>query len=73
MSTLSPPVQLEKTENQGFIDWIQDYASAPDFDYPSKFYEYTEALWKDRGVQVCRHFIYLFINIVLYNITSLQS
>lgn len=52
MSTLTPPVPLEKPENQPRVDWIQDYASAPDFDYPSEFYEHTEELWKDRGVQV---------------------
>jgi hypothetical protein len=52
MSTLSPPVQLEKPENQARVDWIQDCATGPDFDYPPEFYEHTEALWKDKGVQV---------------------
>lgn len=52
MSTLSPPVQLEHPENQARVDWIQDCASAPDFDYPPEFYEHTEILWKDRGIQV---------------------
>lgn len=52
MSTLTPPVQLERPENQARVDWIQDCASGPDFDYPPEFYEHTEALWKDRGVQV---------------------
>lgn len=51
MSTLSPPVQLEKPENQVRVDWIQDVATGPDFDYPTEFYEHTEALWKDKGVQ----------------------
>ncbi|KAH1006875.1 hypothetical protein HUJ05_007566 [Dendroctonus ponderosae] len=51
MSTLSPPVPLEKSENQVRVDWIQDVATGPDFDYPSEFYEHTEALWKDKGVQ----------------------
>lgn len=54
MSTLTPPVPLEKPENQPRVDWIQDYASAPDFDYPLEFYEHTEALWKDKGVQVLK-------------------
>jgi hypothetical protein len=27
MSTLSPPVALEKPENQARVDYIQDYAS----------------------------------------------
>lgn len=34
MSTLVPPVQLENTENQWRVDYIQDIASNPDFDYP---------------------------------------
>ena len=34
MSTLVPPVQLEHPENQWRVDYIQDVASNPDFDYP---------------------------------------
>lgn len=30
---------------------LQDVASQPDFDYPMEFYEHTEALWQDAGVQ----------------------
>lgn len=82
MSTLNPPIALEKPENQVRVDYIQDYASGnvsfiifasfhstipfewpqsnqfyfhdstgPDFNYPPEFYEHTEELWKDRGVQ----------------------
>ncbi|CAB3249587.1 unnamed protein product [Arctia plantaginis] len=51
MSTLTPPIPLEKQENKARVDYIQDVASQPDFDYPSEFYEHTEALWKDQGVQ----------------------
>ena len=35
MSTLVPPVQLDNPENQWRVDYIQDIASNPDFDYPS--------------------------------------
>lgn len=35
MSTLTPPVQIEHPENQFRVDYIQDVASQPDFDYPS--------------------------------------
>ena len=34
MSTLNPPVQLENPANQSRVDYIQDVASQPDFDYP---------------------------------------
>ena len=50
MSTLNPPVPLSCSANQERVDYIQDIASQPDFDYPSEFYEHTEELWKDRGV-----------------------
>ncbi|KAF4520534.1 hypothetical protein B566_EDAN008733 [Ephemera danica] len=53
MSTLTPPVALENASNQARIDYIQDVASQHDFDYPPEFYEHTERLWQDRGVQAC--------------------
>jgi len=53
MSTLTPPVQLEHAENQERVDYIQDVVSQPDFEYTSEFYEHTEILWKDKGVQTC--------------------
>ncbi|KAK6618692.1 hypothetical protein RUM43_013083 [Polyplax serrata] len=53
MSTLTPPISLEHPENQARVDYIQDVASSHDFDYPPEFYEHTEILWKDKGVQTC--------------------
>lgn len=53
MSTLTPPIALEHPANQNRVDYIQDVASQHDFDYPPEFYEHTEILWKDRGVQAC--------------------
>ena len=35
MSTLNPPVPLSDPNNQERVDYIQDVASQPDFDYPS--------------------------------------
>lgn len=34
-----------------YLPLFQDVASQPDFDYPPEFYEHTEELWKDQGVQ----------------------
>jgi hypothetical protein len=34
MSTLTPPISLEHSENQNRVDYIQDVASQHDFDYP---------------------------------------
>ncbi|OWF48065.1 Guanine nucleotide-binding protein G(s) subunit alpha [Mizuhopecten yessoensis] len=53
MSSLNPPVLLEKPENQSRVDYMQERASQPDFEYPPEFYEHTEILWKDKGVQAC--------------------
>lgn len=53
MNTLNPPIALEHPENQYRVDYIQDEASKTDFDYPPEFYEHTEVLWKDSGVQAC--------------------
>ncbi|KAG9509960.1 hypothetical protein GZH46_01513 [Fragariocoptes setiger] len=49
MSTLSIP--LQNPENQWRLDYMQDVASLTNFDYPPEFYEHTEILWKDEGVQ----------------------
>jgi hypothetical protein len=35
MNVLSPPIALEKPENQWRVDYIQDVASQPNFNYPS--------------------------------------
>ena len=41
MSTLTPPVSLENPANQFRVDYIQDVASQPDFDYPSVSKKHT--------------------------------
>lgn len=33
MSTLNPPIALEKPDNQARVDYIQDYASGKRFDF----------------------------------------
>ncbi|CAC5400508.1 GNAS [Mytilus coruscus] len=53
MATLNPPVLLENPENQFRVDYMQDVASQKNFEYPYEFYEHTEILWKDKGVQNC--------------------
>ncbi|XP_070575760.1 guanine nucleotide-binding protein G(s) subunit alpha-like [Ptychodera flava] len=53
MSTLTPPIPLDHPENQFRLDYIQDVSSSPGFDYPEEFWDHTEVLWKDAGVQGC--------------------
>ena len=38
MSTLNPPVPLSDPNNQERVDYIQDVASQPDFNYPDVNY-----------------------------------
>lgn len=51
MTTLSPPINLENPANENSVNYIQDVASQPDFDYPQEFYDHVEDLWADGGVQ----------------------
>lgn len=73
MSTLTPPVPLEKPENQVRVDWIQDCATGPDFSYPPEFYDHTEALWADKGVQVNKIIVTYFLFIGIMNCCFLNS
>lgn len=53
MSTLNPPVELDDPSLKFRVNYIQEVASQPDFNYPPEFYEHTEILWRDKGVQAC--------------------
>lgn len=53
MSTINPPLQLGNPKNQDSFDYIQDVASQPDFEYTDEFWEHTQRLWDDSGVQEC--------------------
>ncbi|CAI9737960.1 nucleotide-binding G(s) subunit alpha [Octopus vulgaris] len=53
MSTLNPPVELDDSSLMHHVNYIQEIASQQDFDYPAEFYEHTEILWRDKGVQNC--------------------
>ncbi|VDP74411.1 unnamed protein product [Echinostoma caproni] len=51
MSSIKPPVELEQPENKKLRDYMLEYASKPDFDYPPDFYSNCAKLWKDAGIQ----------------------
>jgi len=53
MPILNPPVTVANKENEHRIDYIQNVSSLPEFEYPMEFFEHTEALWRDAGVQSC--------------------
>lgn len=53
MTTINPPIPLADPANQCRLDYIQEYASQLDIEYPQEFYEHAEVLWKDAGVQAC--------------------
>lgn len=46
-------ISLEDESLRPKLDWIIDNASRADFSYPKEFWEYTEQLWKDKGIQQC--------------------
>ncbi|KAA0200882.1 GTP-binding regulatory protein Gs alpha-S chain [Fasciolopsis buskii] len=51
MSAIKPPVELQLAENKKLRDYMLEYASKPDFEYPPEFYSYCSKLWKDGGIQ----------------------
>jgi len=53
MNTINPPVSLADASNQYRAEYILDVSSRADFEYPQEFFEHTEVLWKDAGVQAC--------------------
>lgn len=53
MTVLNPPISLENPDNQHRVEYIQNETMSTEFDYPQEFYEHTEILWKDKGVQTC--------------------
>lgn len=53
MGNIDPPVTLEKSENEPARVYVVQECAATDFDYPTVFWEHTEALWNDTGVRKC--------------------
>jgi guanine nucleotide-binding protein G(s) subunit alpha len=51
MTSINPPEQLESEANRVALEYMQEVASQPDFDYPQVFYEHCKALWADAGVR----------------------
>lgn len=46
-------IELQDESLRPKLDWIIDNASGANFNYPPEFWEYTEQLWKDKGIQQC--------------------
>jgi guanine nucleotide-binding protein G(s) subunit alpha len=53
MSTIVPPIDLAQSSSQASLDYIQQVASRPEFEFSPEFYTHTEILWKDEGVRAC--------------------
>ncbi|GAV09411.1 hypothetical protein RvY_18958 [Ramazzottius varieornatus] len=51
MKTLEPPITLERPQNQEAVDFMQSIADVEPYNYPPEFWDRTEALWVDGGVQ----------------------
>lgn len=48
MPKLNPPLEFDNPDNKSKAQWILDHAQDENLDL--KFYDYTEDLWKDKGV-----------------------
>ncbi|XP_075911082.1 guanine nucleotide-binding protein G(s) subunit alpha [Petromyzon marinus] len=53
MCTLTPPVPLANPANHLRVEYVQNVAVQPDFDFPVEFYQHAKALWQDEGVRAC--------------------
>ncbi|XP_038061515.1 guanine nucleotide-binding protein G(s) subunit alpha-like isoform X3 [Patiria miniata] len=53
MQTLQPSIHLCDPTLKPCLDYMQDYASLPDFQYTEEFYDKAKMLWEDEGVQEC--------------------
>lgn len=57
MSTINPPVSLENPDDQFRVDYIQDVASQPDFDYPPVSFLFLEMIifYKNKQTNTSSH------------------
>ena len=53
MDCIEPRLTLDRKENCGRAEWLLQYATCQDFEYPSEFYDHVKALWKDKGFLEC--------------------
>lgn len=53
MDEIEPPCQCSTPENEAKRQWLLEQYSKPDYEYSTQFYDHTEDLWRDPGVQTC--------------------
>ena len=53
MTNIDPPVTTSDPALDSTRTWLLEYNGRPEFDYNTEFYEATESLWADAGVQQC--------------------
>jgi len=53
MSTIDPPLTVEKPESVAAHQYVLRECPLTDFDYPTEFWEHTELLWADPNVKKC--------------------
>ena len=53
MTNVDPPVTTSDPALDSTRTWLLEYNGRPEFDYNTEFYEATESLWADAGVQQC--------------------
>ena len=55
MDCIEPGVKLDLKENHGRAEWLLQYATCSEFEYPSEFYDHVKTLWSDSGFLECYH------------------
>lgn len=53
METIEPGVKLAEKESYGRAEWLLQYATCNEFEYPDEFYDHVKALWADKGFIQC--------------------
>ena len=53
MDKITPPVQLEHSDNASHAKYILTNAHQMDFEFPPEFFDHAAVLWKDAGIQAC--------------------
>ena len=53
MPMIAPPVTCSTPEAEDRRRWLLEYVTSSEFDYTQEFYDTTEMLWRDPGVQAC--------------------
>ncbi|XP_023228445.1 guanine nucleotide-binding protein G(s) subunit alpha-like [Centruroides sculpturatus] len=53
MAYIKPPIDLNNPDLQDSLGYIQSLNMVEEYDFPQEFFDHTELLWRDLGIQEC--------------------